>query len=283
MPLETLSPDLTLRVRDRQGGVEIMGAQSPGPAQLDQAILSEGDALELVLGSGERVTGRVAALPDPVTELYPGLCFRLVGAQLAPKPAPARTPQSEPAPKPLRGVHGNLLDLPLPDVVQAMEMCRKTVEVCVQPEDGVAGSVFLRDGEVVCAQAGEHRGEEAFYLLAAATCGRFSIAFGKEAPTRNVTAKVTHLLLEAARRQDEQARDPFDERTTEEPLCGDSSCVFDLVAEDSELPGDLCAPSAERASDEGTSQQRPIFSAFFDATDSATEVDEPTVRVPMLH
>ena len=98
---------------------------------------------------------------------------------------------------------GSLKELPLPDIIQLVAVSRKSGVFSIE-EKGHRGSIVLRDGEIVHAETGDLRGEEAVYELAIWPEGRFQ--FDPEASSDaavTIDKPNTNLLMEAARRMDE--------------------------------------------------------------------------------
>jgi hypothetical protein len=143
----------------------------------------------------------------------PGLRFTLEVTRLsrgcADLPLTAVTPPVLAAPEENSdptGVLGNLAELPLGEVVQTLEMGRKTARVDLRGTDGVEGHVFVARGAVLDAQTADLSGNDAFFALLRVTRGRFRIRFGREAPRRTIQDPTPYLLMEAARRADEEKR-----------------------------------------------------------------------------
>ncbi|MBN2357965.1 MAG: DUF4388 domain-containing protein [Deltaproteobacteria bacterium] len=112
------------------------------------------------------------------------------------KPAAAPAAQQD-------GVGGSLAEMPLPEIVQTLELGRKTATVEIGHRGGVRGKIVFVDGQVVAATAADQIGEAAFYLLAAPREGSFHIRYGVAEANRNINNSTTFLLLEAMRRTDE--------------------------------------------------------------------------------
>jgi hypothetical protein len=104
------------------------------------------------------------------------------------------------------GVSGTLTQMGLAEIVQTLDLGRKTATVTLfLPEEEEGVMVFV-DGEVVHAACGNKSGAEAFYELAHRRVGRFKIHYGKSLEIRRtVHVSTTFLLLEAMRRMDERA------------------------------------------------------------------------------
>jgi hypothetical protein len=101
------------------------------------------------------------------------------------------------------GVMGTLRQMAVPEIVQSLEMGRKTARVELVPTDGERGTIGVNEGRVVYAECGGIAGEAAFYELARHTEGFFRIRYGDVSADTNIDGSTTFLLLEAMRRLDE--------------------------------------------------------------------------------
>jgi hypothetical protein len=101
------------------------------------------------------------------------------------------------------GIVGTLREMSLCELVQSMEIARKTAQLVINPKGGESGSVFVEGGRVRWAEQGELEGEEAFYILARAFRGTFRMRFHVKPPGENVRQPTPYLVLEALRRMDE--------------------------------------------------------------------------------
>ena len=140
-------------------------------------------------------------------------------AQSAPSPAMPAPPMTDPFNDPFAavpsdenvvrgvptGVVGSLKQMNVVEIVQSLELGRKTAVVEVQPARGVRGTFACQAGRVVHATRGAAIGDEAFYDLVGVRDGFFRIHYGSEAPPANITAPTQFLILEALRRIDEAA------------------------------------------------------------------------------
>ncbi|MGE5234419.1 MAG: DUF4388 domain-containing protein [Acidobacteriota bacterium] len=97
---------------------------------------------------------------------------------------------------------GSLRELPLPDIIQLVSVSGKT-GVFTLKNGSSSGDIYLRKGQIVHAEAGDLRGEEAVYELAIWREGEFVFTPGKETDTVSIQKSNTNLLMEAARRIDE--------------------------------------------------------------------------------
>lgn len=103
-------------------------------------------------------------------------------------------------------LQGNLRDFSLPDVIQLVGFGRKTGVLQLAGPEGEA-TLFFEDGDVIHAEAGDHRGEEAVFALFRVSHGDFRFRNGVPAPDRTIAMAPTNLVMEAARLLDEATRD----------------------------------------------------------------------------
>ncbi len=113
-----------------------------------------------------------------------------------------QAPQTPPAMP--TGVMGTLRQMALPEIVQSLEMGRKTARVDLVPADGDKGMIAFETGQIRYAECGALRGDDAFYQLARHKEGFFRIHYGDKPPDVNIEHQTTFLLLEAMRRMDEE-------------------------------------------------------------------------------
>ena len=104
--------------------------------------------------------------------------------------------------QPEEGFRGVLRRVGLQDVLQ-MECLARSSSVLEISTSHAKGSVFIQDGQIVHAQAGELAGEEAFNHLLALAGGNFNLKPFSEPPARTISSSWEFLLMEAARVRDE--------------------------------------------------------------------------------
>src|SRR5438876_11324394 len=104
--------------------------------------------------------------------------------------------------QPEEGFRGVLRRVGLQDVLQ-MECLARSSSVLEISTSHAKGSVFIQEGQIVHAQAGELAGEEAFNHLLALAGGNFNLKPFSEPPARTISSSWEFLLMEAARRRDE--------------------------------------------------------------------------------
>lgn len=98
---------------------------------------------------------------------------------------------------------GSLKELPLPDIIQLVSVSGKTGVFSLKRDGDSAGEIYLRGGQIVHAQVGDLKGEEAVYELAIWPEGEFVFTPGRETELTTIQKSNTNLLMEAARRIDE--------------------------------------------------------------------------------
>ncbi len=99
-------------------------------------------------------------------------------------------------------LQGSLHDLALPDVIQLVSVAGKTGVFTLSGE-GLEGKIYLREGQVIDAQVGSLRGENALYEMAMWRTGGFIFVPGIEPDQPTISRSNTSLMMEAARRHDE--------------------------------------------------------------------------------
>jgi DNA-binding response OmpR family regulator len=112
---------------------------------------------------------------------------------ISPKQAQTRT----------QGVHGSLREMKPADFLQTLSAAEKDVEVRLKRVDARIGIIFVQKGEVVHAQTGELKAEEAFYDLMHWHEGEFEMISCTDFPPRTIHSPLMSLLIEGYRRWDE--------------------------------------------------------------------------------
>jgi hypothetical protein len=106
-------------------------------------------------------------------------------------------------------LEGNFQVVSPAGVIQLVCLERRTAHLRVQ-EGTRAGGLYFVDGEVVHAEFDGLEGEPAFIRIVQVEGGNFTLEDGAAAPRRTVNRPAQFLLLEASRRQDEDARTEAD-------------------------------------------------------------------------
>lgn len=99
-------------------------------------------------------------------------------------------------------MQGNLKDMTIADLIQHNCQDHKTAEILIENEDQEA-TLFFKNGRVVHASLNGHQGEEVIFQILAWNEGSFILETGIDAPVETITRSWSSLLLEGARRIDE--------------------------------------------------------------------------------
>ncbi|MFW5878970.1 MAG: DUF4388 domain-containing protein, partial [Myxococcota bacterium] len=103
------------------------------------------------------------------------------------------------------GFSGNLADMGVVDLVQTIEMGRKTGVLTLTADDHT-GRLWFMGGRVIDAGLGDLVGEPAFYRLLNWTSGFFEVEFGEVDRPERIEMSTQGLLMEGMRRIDEWGR-----------------------------------------------------------------------------
>jgi hypothetical protein len=114
------------------------------------------------------------------------------------KPAPAAA-AGDPA-----ALSGSLAQVEFSDLVQILVARTRDTRVNFQRPDGASGDLFIKDGNVVHAQALTRRGDEAVYELMRWKDASFTAYNETCAVESTIHTSVMGLLMEGAQRMDEK-------------------------------------------------------------------------------
>ncbi len=101
---------------------------------------------------------------------------------------------------------GRVQDMPVVDVIQTIEISRKSGVIQFVGERGRQAAIYFRDGRVIDAEAGSLQGEDAVYRLLTWGEGEFEVAFRTVRRREVITMSSQALLMEGMRRLDEWSR-----------------------------------------------------------------------------
>jgi CheY-like chemotaxis protein len=101
---------------------------------------------------------------------------------------------------------GDLSDIGVVDLVQTIDVNRKSGIVHIVNRDGRRGAVFFRDGNVIDAEVGHLAGVDAMYRLFSWSEGRFEVEFKPIRRKDVIDMPSAGLLMEGMRRLDEWTR-----------------------------------------------------------------------------
>jgi len=106
-----------------------------------------------------------------------------------------------------QGFRGVLRRVGLQDVLQ-MECLSRNSSVLEVKTRQVQGLIYIEAGQIVHAQIGDRTGEDAFNYLMALAGGEFNLKPFTEPPQKTITGQWEFLLMEAARKRDEENEPP---------------------------------------------------------------------------
>ncbi len=100
---------------------------------------------------------------------------------------------------------GNLSDMGVVDLVQTLEMGKKSGALHVKNTKGLEAVCYFRDGRILDCELGKLAGENAFYRLLNWQDGEFAIEFKPIEREERIPVSTQGLLMEGMRRIDEWA------------------------------------------------------------------------------
>lgn len=101
---------------------------------------------------------------------------------------------------------GRLTDMGVIDLIQTIEVSRKSGLIHFRVDDERRADLYFRDGKVIDAEAGALQGEEAVYRLLTWTDGEFEVVFRNVRRKDVIKISSQALLMEGMRRLDEWGR-----------------------------------------------------------------------------
>ncbi|HIP72380.1 MAG TPA: DUF4388 domain-containing protein [Anaerolineae bacterium] len=104
-------------------------------------------------------------------------------------------------------LQGNLLDMAVADLIQQYGQGGQTAVLQIQ-NDNQEATLYIHDGTVAHAIMGNQQGEEVVYQVLTWQEGAFSLEMDVLPPTTTITRSWSGLLLEGARRLDENEERP---------------------------------------------------------------------------
>ena len=106
---------------------------------------------------------------------------------------------------PSSGFAGSISDFGLPELVQALDLNKKTGKLSVVSDRG-RGAMMIREGQIVAAEIGILKGEDAVYEMLVLEAGFFEFESGEIVCEQEMRTKTNQFLMEAFRRIDESKR-----------------------------------------------------------------------------
>ncbi len=101
-----------------------------------------------------------------------------------------------------KGFSGDLKDLSLVEVIQMLNLNKKTGLLKVQ-SDKLNGTIYIKDGQLWFVESGDLKGEEAMYKLVPLDEGTFQFQSQQVDVERNVHNSTMNVIMEACRIMDE--------------------------------------------------------------------------------
>ncbi len=101
---------------------------------------------------------------------------------------------------------GRVADMPVVDVIQTIEVSRKSGVIQFTGPHERQAAIYFRDGKVIDAEAGTLQGEDAVYRLLTWSEGDFEVIFRTVRRREAINASSQGLLMEGMRRLDEWQR-----------------------------------------------------------------------------
>src|SRR6185436_6578944 len=101
---------------------------------------------------------------------------------------------------------GRVQDMPVVDVIQTIEISRKSGVIQFVGDRGRQAAIYFRDGRVIDAEAGALQGEDAVYRLLTWSEGEFEVVFRTVRRREVIAMSSQGLLMEGMRRLDEWSR-----------------------------------------------------------------------------
>jgi two-component system chemotaxis response regulator CheY len=193
-----------------EGEVEIVPAEDPAGAE----VRGGGDCFAELSFLSQDVARATVRARTPVEFMV--LSRAQVGDLIRQKPQlgyhisglVARRPREAGFSGPADGaaaLEGRLETLPVPDLVQILNICRKTGHLKLD-RDGRPAGIFFEDGEIRHAWAGVESGEKAFFRILEWTQATFAFESGVRAPQATVAQPTMTLLMEGMRQLDERRK-----------------------------------------------------------------------------
>ena len=101
---------------------------------------------------------------------------------------------------------GRVADMPVVDVIQTIEVSRKSGVIQFVGTNARQAAIYFRDGKVIDAEAGTLQGEDAVYRLLTWSDGDFEVVFRTVRRREAIATSSQGLLMEGMRRLDEWSR-----------------------------------------------------------------------------
>lgn len=101
-------------------------------------------------------------------------------------------------------LRGSLRNFPLPDIIQLVGMGRRSGVLAITLGGGERASIFFNSGEMIHAEFRKEEGAGVIYSLFKLQDGNFQFTSGVQSPKRSIDQDWMTIVMEAARRYDEE-------------------------------------------------------------------------------
>lgn len=132
------------------------------------------------------------------------------------------------------GFAGTLRNIQLTDIIQMC--CLAGASICVRVrQDQQQGALYIQDGDIVHAECGMLSGVNAFFTILGWPSGQFETLDAPPISKPTIKEPYQFLLMEAARRADEQAQSRMEEAPAPEPEVIPAQRLRVLIVDDSAI------------------------------------------------
>ena len=253
---------VTIEVVDDRGNVVVAvegGACFAGTLRRVPEVFSFGARVDVMLVIGDEAAAlalRVMASADVNTGVVVGavvLQLDVGGLDLVPRPTVAVSNSSSDG----VGLSGDVVDVPMAELVQLLCATRRTAEVEMRHLGRFLGTLCFTDGRAISARTVDGvEGSEAFYALAGLEVGAFAVRYNRRAAEENLTGDTLFLLLESARRVDEARRVVEDAEDSKPVVAAPTVAVSSTSAPLSTSPPPLPKRSSSSSSSSSSSKKK---------------------------
>lgn len=180
--------------------------------------------------------------------------------------------------QPEEGFRGVLRRVGLTDIIQMECLSRHSVVLYVGTQSG-HGEIYIKDGAIIHAQAGDLTGEPAFNHVLGLKGGEFDLRPFVEPPAQSIEGQWEFLLMEAARQVDEKAEQVADSNEAAAPTPDSFPATQSTEVSLDSLPDMFKAPAATAPAATERVAAELLLSTPMEVPLSAAREDERPTRV----